>query len=112
MRSLPQLQGSESNRRGPAYEAGLGASTRPAKKPIGARGGNRTRLAGLEGRCLMPIGHACVVSAQRELNPLLRTGKPACSLEHLGRVGAPGRTRTGMKTVLQTAAYPFSPPER
>jgi len=32
-RSLP-LQGSDSNRRGPAYGAGLGASTRPAKEPV------------------------------------------------------------------------------
>jgi hypothetical protein len=54
----------------------------------------------------MPIGHACVVSAQRESNPLLRTGKPACSLEHLGRVGAPGRTRTGIRRFCKPPPIP------
>jgi hypothetical protein len=80
-RSRSQLQGSESNRRGPAYEAGLGASTRPAKEPL---------------------------SAQRESNPLLRTGKPACSLEHLGRetIGVEGRDRARVCTGLQPMALP------
>src|SRR6185312_575226 len=56
----------------------------------------------------MPIGHACVVSAQRELNPLLRTGKPACSLEHLGRetTRVEGGTRTRACTGLQPVALP------
>ena len=56
----------------------------------------------------MPIGHACVVSAQRESNPLLRTGKPACSLEHLGRetTRVEGGTRTRALTGLQPVALP------
>ena len=70
LRGRSPLQGSESNRRGPAYEAGLGASTRPAKPP-GARGGNRTRLAGLEGRCLgQSATRACERSAGVEPAPL------------------------------------------
>ena len=48
------------------------------------------------------------MSAQRESNPLLRTGKPACSLEHLGRetTRVEGGSRTRACTGLQPVALP------
>ena len=64
-----------------------GCSPRPARQ-----------LSGSYGRCFSrrrPLPRRGLLEQHQEVTP----------------VRAPGRTRTGMKTVLQTAAYPFSPPE-
>ena len=98
----PQLQGSESNRRAPAYEAGLGTSTRPARIRLSTRReSNPPRRLGRP--VPMPIGHACsgVEGGNRT------RASPGCSRWpfHLGDldereradpgIGSPPLTRTG-----------------
>ena len=101
---VPRLQGSESNRRGPAYEAGSGANP-PCRKTEHAAGIEPALPARKQRRCLSSDRprRARFASAQRESNPLLRTGaKPACSLEHLGRE----RKRASRPGTRFTTAHP------
>ena len=104
---VSKLQGSESNRRGPAYEAGSGANPPCREQTEHAAGIEPASPAWKAGASLQSATRA-FASAQRESNPLLRTGKPACGLEHLGReiMRVEGGNRTRACTELQSVALP------
>ena len=98
------------------HAAGIEQRGNPERVPGPSRDGSSeakprrshaTRLAGLEGRCLMPIGHACVLERPAGVEPAppnwqagVQPGTP------WARKRVEGGNRTRVCTELQSVAFP------